>query len=282
MDVGQVALGRWVRILRTRMGLRQHEFARALHVHWTTVSRWERGVSLPRPAQVEAAASLYLAHVSDPGRWSRQEPGSFHRNLRTMCIMDTGSPQLGTYLREGVRSGKKLVVIHEGTAEGLDALIELTAGTWTGDPACLTGQLSFIPSQAVFAPTRGALDPSDVLSRGLVLETRARDAGFSAVWWLADFRPVLPLLRSTTEILALEHAMDAAMRSRRGSHAFALFPRSSLDERTRACLLCLTPQVATEHGLMENPFYSDPNLCLAVRMSQGSHEPAEVGCRGIT
>jgi len=279
MGAGQFALGSWVRLIRSRMGLRQHKFAGALGVHWTTVSRWERDLAEPRPAQLEAAATLYLTHVADPERWPDRRPVQFHRAQRTVRIADAGGTVIGNYLREGARRGKKVVVIHQDDLE-LDALDELTGGAWTGTPALADGQLTLLPTSRVFSSRSELIDPSQVLAHGHALETRAREDGFDGTWWLADLRPVTRMWGAPPALLALEHAMDAVMRARPGSHAFALFPRSSLSVTLRACLICLTPQAATEHEVITNPFYADPNLCLAMRLHRGAHGDTKGGCRG--
>ena len=47
---------------RRRVGMSQPQMARALGVHWMSISRWERGVEVPRLA----AAILALARTLKP------------------------------------------------------------------------------------------------------------------------------------------------------------------------------------------------------------------------
>jgi transcriptional regulator with XRE-family HTH domain len=58
--------GKRVGRLRDRLHLTQTELADLLGVHWTTVSRWERGVLLPRPSArraIEEAEELALVRT---------------------------------------------------------------------------------------------------------------------------------------------------------------------------------------------------------------------------
>jgi transcriptional regulator with XRE-family HTH domain len=45
--------------LRKRVRLTQPKFAERLMVHWTTVSRWERGVSRPSPIHLRQMRNLW-------------------------------------------------------------------------------------------------------------------------------------------------------------------------------------------------------------------------------
>ena len=62
------ALGQTVRLRREALGLGQEQLAAALGVRQQTVSRWENGLAVPRPARV-----VELARLLD------LEPASLHR-----------------------------------------------------------------------------------------------------------------------------------------------------------------------------------------------------------
>lgn len=51
-----------IKELRLRLGLTQEQFARGLHVTWTTVNRWENDKSKPSPLALEKLLKLFKAN----------------------------------------------------------------------------------------------------------------------------------------------------------------------------------------------------------------------------
>ncbi|SIO42534.1 Helix-turn-helix [Rhodovulum sp. ES.010] len=78
--------GPTIRVIRRRLGITQRELGERLNVDQGTVSRWERGVEIPRPARQAALRSLLLR--DEERRHLNRSLAVVRHNLRPATLLD--------------------------------------------------------------------------------------------------------------------------------------------------------------------------------------------------
>lgn len=106
-------LGETLKIRREKLGLGQEQVAARLGVRQQTVSRWEKGLAMPRPARVVELAEL----LEVDARWLHRVAGYLPEGERSQ----TAGPWQEVYARIPELSHTELVLLMDRVWEELRA-----------------------------------------------------------------------------------------------------------------------------------------------------------------
>jgi len=264
---GEAIFGKWVRQVRERMGMTQHSVAQSLGIHWTTLSRWERGLVQPSLDELVKIAGLYTAYAVDLDAWL---PTKRIRQLegpgKLGYFGDHGTPALKDYVQHALRRGEKLMLAHNPALPLLHALAALTGNARAWTAAVGDGQIEGVPLDRLFGDGAFELNPARLLQGALALDAPAHRAGYPWVRWMVDFHPLLPDGKLFRAFVVLERMVDAVFNSRALDQGLGVYPRHVLQDPHAPVLLSLQPRLVVDGGVVENPFYDDPLLALSVRL----------------
>ncbi len=262
-----MTFGRWVRNVRSCLGLTQDELARVLNIHWTTLSRWERDRALPSLNQIMKLARCYLAHALDVEVWTAS-PSRLPLDTPGRCAYfgEAASPTLAAYVQCALNRNEKVMVVHDPHLPLREALQKLTTGVHDWEDAVRSGQLVGFPLNDALTldPTHG--DPLSVFARIVELDRTTAWDGFAGITWLTDSRPALRNQDSLEALLFLERALDMVYATRTQERTLGLYPSDVLHCPGGPHLLSLQPSVLVAHGMVKNPFYGDPQLAFAAQL----------------
>ncbi|MFO8034616.1 MAG: helix-turn-helix transcriptional regulator, partial [Candidatus Bipolaricaulota bacterium] len=133
------------------MGLRQYEMADALDIHWTTLSRWERGVAEPRLQHLWEVARLYLNMVLASELWAIEKPVPERRVPRAVSFCgEHGSPGVGWFVGDALARGERVNILLTENATPTRAWSTLTADSPSPGDALRGRQVRSMPLDSVF------------------------------------------------------------------------------------------------------------------------------------
>lgn len=262
-----MTFGEWALFVRRRMGLTQNEVSHLLGIHWTTLSRWERGLAQPSLEQIVKLARRYLSYALHPTEWLPSVPlGSSDLAGKLAHFSDCGSPVLGEIVQDRLERGHKLLVLCDPKMAVCDALAEFTAGTTDGAAALRAGQVEGIPLDRLFGEAPFETRAGAVLERALSLDTAKHRGSHVAAHWLVDFRPVLASAKIFPHFLVVDRIVDSLFADRTHELSMCIYPPSVQEDRHGAILLSRQPQLIVGDQAVQNPFYGDRHLVFVVHL----------------
>ncbi len=238
--------------------------AAALDVHWTTLSRWERGVAEPQLNQLWEAARLYLQWALAAELHSTGTPLPECRVPRAVIFCDEqGAPGVDWFVRDALARGDRVnILVSDSRASFAKSWKGLTAGTPAPLAAQRKGRVQLLQLDSVFQFTDGGLDVRKAFSAIMRQEDAAISEGWSGVAWLADCRTALRRPVVQASIMSFERLTESLAGGASSSRGLVLYPSEITNPRLRACLLCSHRWVVSGQGPVHNVFYGDLNLCL--------------------
>ncbi len=266
-----MAFGSWIRILRKRMELSQGALALLLGIHWTTLSRWERGLAQPSLGELLEIARHYADYATNLDGWIHaRQVMSLEGAGKLAFFNDHGSPLVGSYVEQALHCGERVVVACDGTADFTHVLNELTLGSGTWPVAVETGQIERVELQRVWGKEGEGFRPKIAVADMLAADQAARDAGYSGVRWLCDLRSLRDDEELVEKLIIINRAVDVFYSIYDQERALVIYPPTVLDDNLGGLLLSLQPRLITGKGVLENPFYEDRHLTTAVRMLEAA------------
>jgi len=273
-----MVFGPWVRSARTRIGLKQFEMADALDVHWTTLSRWERGVVEPRPQQLTAIARLYLKEIVAQELWVHGEPAA-NTHIRRAAAFCRHGQTTGAqwFILDALARGERVnLLLSDQTASSQDLTALMPAEGPLSSPVG-EQQVRVLPLQSVFSFGERGLDVRKAVSVITQEEAAAAEQGCSGVAWIGDLRTVLQDHAVQADIMTLERLTEYLARTGSSpSRGLVLYHASQERTALMACLLCSHSLVMTSEGPVHNPFHNDRSLCIARLLEEEVQRPADV------
>lgn len=267
-----MAFGSWVRSIRNRMGMSQGELSHQLGIHWTTLSRWERGLARPSLGELLEVSRQYAAYATKLDGWIHTlEVSSLGVPGKLAFFSDHGSPILGMYVRCGLERGDRVVVACSEAGSIEDALTELTGGEGGWAEAIEEGQITRMPLLRVWGTEPDGFRPKVAVSDMVAADLAAREAGFKGVRWLIDVRPLRDHEGLVEKLIVVNRAADVFYDVHDQDRALVVYPPKVLrDQLLGGILLALQPRIVVPQGLVDNPFYADRHLTTAVRMLEAA------------
>ncbi len=268
-----MAFGSWIRSIRSRMGMSQGDLAYLLGIHWTTLSRWERGLARPSLGELLEISKQYAAYATNLDAWIHTEQvAPLEGPGKIAFFSDHGSPIVGMYLQQGLERGDRVTVACADEGRFEDTLAELAVDDGEWSAAIEADQIVRIPLCRVWGNEPAMFRPKVAVSDMVAADLAAREAGFKRVRWLIDLRPLRDVERLVEKLIVVNRSVDVFYHIHGEDRALVVYPPKVLgDPMLGGLLLELQPRIVVPQGVVDNPFHEDRHLTTAIRILEAAN-----------